>query len=173
MCVWGGAQLHLFFLAVCLCDPSPERAVSLAAALPSAWFTVSLTHACIYRIQVLNHSKQVEWMKSSDKVAVIVPIRALLMFLLLSYGQWSGHDRQIITFQGARQVRCFFFCFFKLLLFFYLTVDKVDKEQEGRKVGQFILDAKAKPLSGCFTVCPPPQPIQYRSPHSSSSRLQL
>lgn len=70
---------------------------------------------------MFTQTKQVEWMKSSDVVALIVPIRVLLMFLLLSYGQWSSHDRRIITFQRARQVRW---------VFFYLTEDKTDKEQE-------------------------------------------
>lgn len=74
---------------------------------------------------MFTQTKQVEWMKSSDVVALIVPIRVLLMFLLLSYGQWSSHDRRIITFQRARQVRWVF----------YLTEDKTDKESRSTKQG--------------------------------------
>lgn len=96
--------------AVCIL---PECTLQPVAALSSAWFIVLLTRACVYRIhcrnyEVLNQNKQVEWMKSSDIVALIVPIRVLLMVLLLNYGQWSSRDRQIITFQPARQVRWVF-----------------------------------------------------------------
>lgn len=122
-----GAGLHVWLSLGCLpfasCQSVP---FSRLQHFHQPGFIVLLMRACIYRIhcrnyEVLNQNKQVEWMKSSDIAALIVPIRVLLIFPLLNYGQWSSRDRQIITFQPARQVRWGFF---------YLTEDKADKESK-------------------------------------------
>lgn len=92
----------------------------------SAWFIVLLIHCCIHCIhcwnyELLNQSKQAEWMMSSEIVALIIPIRFLSPSLAPSFpptsccfsswmscGQWPSNDRQIITLHFICQVSCLF-----------------------------------------------------------------
>lgn len=60
----------------------PKCTLQLTTALSSIWFIALLIHSYIYCIQcwnyaLLNKNKQAEWMKSSDLLALIIPIRFL------------------------------------------------------------------------------------------------
>lgn len=60
----------------------PKCTLHLTTALASRCFIVLLIYCCIYYIhwwnyELLNHNKQTDWMKSSDIVALINPIRFL------------------------------------------------------------------------------------------------
>lgn len=75
------AFIYRFLLAASACI-LPKCTLQLTTVLSSAWFIVLLIHCCIYCIhcwnyELLNQSKQAEWMKSSDIVALIIPIRFL------------------------------------------------------------------------------------------------
>ena len=65
----------------------------------------------------------------------------------MSCGQWPSNDRQIITLHWVCQASC---------LFFYRQGQRKLKarRRKGRQRHQFIINAKLKPVSGCFAVCP-------------------
>lgn len=80
------AFIYQFLLAACSCILQmyavPKSTLQLTTALSSIWFIALLIGCCIYCIHcwnyaLLNQSKQAKWMKSSDLLALIIPIRFL------------------------------------------------------------------------------------------------
>lgn len=120
------AFIYRFLLAACArilqVYTLPKCTLHLTTAPSSTWFIVLLIHCCIYCIHcwnyaLLSQSKQAEQMKSSDIVALIIPIRFLPSSLppalpptsncfssWMSCGQWPSNDRQIITLHSVCQV---------------------------------------------------------------------
>lgn len=110
------AYIYRRLPAACLFCVLPECSSQLTTA---TWFIASLTHCCIYCIhcrnyELINQTEGAEWMKSSDTVALIMPIRflpssyILLHLSRVSCGQWPSNDGQIITLHRGCQVSCLF-----------------------------------------------------------------
>lgn len=141
------AFAYRFLLAACACILH-KYTLQLTTALSSTWFIVLLIHCCIYCIhcwnyELLNQAKQAEWMKSSDIVALIIPIRFSLpptsccVSGWMSCGQWPSTDRQIITLRWVCQA----------------SGRESWEGEKGRQRHQFIINAKPKPVSECSAVC--------------------
>lgn len=150
-------HLHISLSPGCLrLHPVSVRSgqMQLTTVLSLTWFIVLLIHCCIYCIhcwnyELLNQSKQTEWMKSSDIVALIIPIRFLASSFTpsllptsycfsswMSCGQWPSNDGQIITLHWICQVSCLF------LLARTETAEMETKSKDKKKTKTFIINAK-------------------------------